>query len=307
MKIVFFGTPEFAKRILEALLKSEHEVAAVVTNPDKAVGRSKELRPSPVKLLAEEHSIPIYQPHKASNPEFASFLETLGAELFIVAAYGEIFKENLLEMPPKGCINVHASLLPLYRGAAPIQRAIMAGEKETGITIMKMAAQLDAGDMLNVAKISIDDDMVAGELFEKLASLGGHALVETLNNLDSIEPIVQDNRETTYAKKLTKEDGKLDWEKSAKDVYNQFRGVSPKPGAWCEVEVSGKAKKMLIKKARRCADCGHRSGEILSDSELIIACGGGGSLKLLEVQLEGKRALTAHDFLKGTPRSILKF
>lgn len=307
MKIIFFGTPEFAKRILERLVHSREKVIAVVTNPDKAQKRSSILVASPVKRFAIDHEIPVYQPHKASSIEFAAVLERLKADVFIVAAYSEILKENLLNMPPKGCINVHASLLPLYRGAAPIQRAIMAGEKETGVTIMKMAPELDAGDMLRVVKTPIPDDMTAGELFDVLADLGGKALIETLQHLDRIKPISQDSRGTTYAKKLKKDDGKLDWMQSAKEVYNQFRGVTPKPGAWCYVEIGGKLRKMLIRKARKSAQSGKRAGEILSDTELLVACEKGGSLNLLEIQIEGKRAMPAHDFLRGTAIGNLKF
>ena len=309
MKIIFFGTPFFAKRILEQLVDAKQEVIAVVTNLDKAVGRSQKKRPSPVKNYATEKGIPVYQPLKASDAEFASFLETLKADIFIVAAYSEILKDNILDMPPKGCVNVHASLLPLYRGAAPIQRAVMAGEIETGVTIMSMTPKLDAGDMLKVVKTPIHTDMTSGELFDVLAKIGGAALLATLPDIEkgTLQPVVQDARETTYAKKLSTADGELDWSKSAKELYNQFRGVTPKPGAWCMVEVHGKRKKMLIKKAHRSAGDGKRAGEILSKSELIIACDGGGSLNLLEVQLEGKKALTAHDFLKGTPSHNLKF
>ncbi len=309
MKIVFFGTPDFAKKILEQLVLADQNVIGVVTNPDKAVGRSSDKQPSPVKKYAEKRGIPVYQPLKASESAFAAFLKTLQADLFIVAAYSEILKENILTIPPKGCINVHASLLPRYRGAAPIQRAIMAGEKETGVTIMAMAAKLDAGDMLKVVKTPIPEDMTAGELFDVLAKIGGEALVATLPEIENgtVQPVVQDSHNTIYAKKLSPLDGELDWSKSAKDLYNQFRGVTPKPGAWCMVEVHGKAKKMLVKKARKNAASSQSGGELLSDSQLLVACGGGGSLELLEVQLEGKKALNAHDFLKGTPRHNIKF
>jgi len=309
MKIIFFGTPDFAKKILEQLVLAHQDVIGVVTNPDKAVGRSSEKQPSPVKKYAEKMGIPVYQPLKASESQFAAFLKTLQADLFIVAAYSEILKENILSMPPKGCINVHASLLPRYRGAAPIQRAIMAGEKETGVTIMAMAAKLDAGDMLKVAKTEIPEDMTAGELFDLLAKIGGEALLATLPEVENgtLQPVVQDSQETTYAKKLSPLDGELNWSKSANDLYNQFRGVTPKPGAWCMVEVNGKPKKMLIKKARKNASSGGRGGELLSDSQLLVACGGGGSLELLEVQLEGKKALDADAFLKGTPPNNIKF
>lgn len=309
MKIIFFGTPAFAKRILEQLVEAGESVIAVVTNPDKAMGRSSQKVSSPVKKFAEEKKIPVYQPVKASSPEFAAFLEKLKADIFIVAAYAEILKENILDMPPKGCVNVHASLLPLYRGAAPIQRAIMAGETKTGVTIMAMTPELDAGAMLKVVETPIGEDMTAGELFDELARLGGQALLETLPEIENgtVKPVYQDSHETTYARKLKKEDGLLDFTKSAKELYNQFRGVTPKPGAYCQIEVARKPKTLLVKKARRSAASGQRAGEILSDSELLIACEGGGSLNLLEVQLEGRRPLSAHDFLKGTPKHSLKF
>ncbi|MFN0065655.1 MAG: methionyl-tRNA formyltransferase [Chlamydiales bacterium] len=309
IKIVFFGTPQIARSILHSLIEKNANIVAVVTTPDKPVGRSGKLAPSSVKQLAVEKGLPLYQPRKASVLEFAQLLEKLHADLFVVVAYGEIFKENLLEMPRLGCINVHASLLPKYRGAAPIQRCIMAGEKESGVTIMRMTPELDAGDMLAVVKTPVGADMTAGELFIEIEKMGAEALWNVIESLEKgdARPIQQDSREASYARKLCIEDGEVDWKKPAKEHYDQIRGVTPKPGAWCNVEIGGKSKRLLIKKARLSLESGKRRGEHLSNRELLIACEGGGSIQLLEIQLEGKKTLTVHDFLKGTPVSNIKF
>jgi methionyl-tRNA formyltransferase len=311
MRLIFFGTPQFAATILDSLLQQSVEIVAVVTRPDKPKGRSAQALPSPVKVLALAHRIPVYQPDKASEPDFVSFLATLNPDLFIVAAYAEILKEALLATPKWGCINVHASLLPKYRGAAPIQRAIMAGEKESGVTIMKMARQLDAGEMLERVKLPIPESMTAGELEEKLAHAGAEALWRVIQALEkgTLEPAAQDPSQVTYAKKLTAEEGEISWDRPSDEVFNHIRGVTPKPGAWCWVKVRGEKKRLLIKRAEKIAlETPENPGKIISKSpqELLIACREG-AIRLLEVQLEGKKSLITNLFLTGIPLVNLEF
>ncbi len=310
MRAVFFGTPSFAATILKYLLEKGVEVVAVVTKPDKPQGRYLQPRFSPVKELALERALPLYQPPKASAPEFASVLKELKADLFIVAAYAEILKENLLEMPLKKCINVHASILPKYRGAAPVQRAIMEGEKETGVTIMQMAKELDAGGILSIVKTAITDQMTAGELMEKLAILGAVALYEVIEKLDkgTVAVQMQDPAQVTYAKKISIEDTKISWNRPAFQVHNQIRGVTPHPGAWCLVEIKGVSKRLLIKKGAIESQYAGKPGEILSKngSELVIGCSQG-AFRILELQIEGKKKMASDEFLRGIQLANLNF
>lgn len=310
MRIVFFGTPRFAATILEYLAEQKVEIVAVISRPDKPQKRSAQPLPTPVKELGERLQIPVYQPSKVSDPTFASFLRTLHADLFIVAAFAEILKENVLEIPRLGCINVHASLLPKYRGAAPIERAVMAGEKETGVTIMKMAKDLDAGDVLAVEKTPIHENMTAGELSEILAKTGAQAVFKVIEQLKagSVLSSEQDASLATYAKKLKPEEGEIHWELPCEEVHNHIRGVTPKPGAWCWVSIRDQTKRLLIKKACKEAGEGGLPGQIVSKYplELVVACKTG-ACRLLEVQLEGKKALPVETFLRGISLNQIKF
>jgi methionyl-tRNA formyltransferase len=308
LRIVFFGTPKFAKTILEYLFDQNVEVAAVVTRPDKPRGRSNRPAFSPVKEFAGLKHLPLYQPPKASAPDFANFLKEVEADFFIVAAYAEILKENILEIPRFGCLNVHGSLLPKYRGAAPVQRAIMAGETTTGVTIMQMALQMDAGDILAIRTTPIPPDMTAGELMEVLADLSKDALWETMQAIvqGRVQPIKQDLAQVSFAKKITPEDGKIDWSKPCTVIHNQIRGVTPNPGAWCIVEINGEKKRLLIKKTHPCPTLRGAPGEILSKTELIVGCGEGG-ICILEIQLEGKKVMPADVFMRGIPSGKIKF
>ncbi len=282
------------------MLTNGIQVVAVVTKADKPVGRKGTPQPPAVKKLALAHNLPIYQPEKASDPEFVTFLKTLDADLYVVAAFSEILKENLLEAPRLGCINVHASILPKYRGAAPIQRCIMAGEKESGVTIMAMDKGLDTGGILSIAKTPITEEMTAGELAIKLTEIGSKALIDVIKNFETITPQPQPEGETCYAKKLKPEDGKIDWNQPCETIHNLIRGVSPKPGAWCEVLVRGVKKKLSIKKASQEPTLSGKPGEILStgSKSLLVACQTG-ALSLDIVQLEGKKALAINEFLRG--------
>ena len=309
MRVVFLGTTEFAKTILEYLYDQKVEIKAVVTRPDKPKGRSNKPSPSAVKVFAEAKGLPLYQPVKASEISFCEFLKTLQADFFIVAAFGEILKEHFLQIPKYASLNVHGSVLPKYRGAAPVARAIMEGEKETGVTIVKMNVQLDAGEILAIRKTPIPLEMTAGELMGVLADLGKTALLKVMQQFEknALTMIAQNPQEVSYAKKLTLEDAKVDWSRSSLAVHNQIRGVTPHPGAWCWIEIKGEKKRLLIKKTLPHSERG-LAGEILSKKplELIVGCGQD-SLSILEVQLEGKKSMPIDLFLRGTPLSALKF
>jgi len=310
MRVVFFGTPKFAQTLLDYLLEKGVEIVAVISRPDKPRGRSKKLISSPVKELALSKSLPVYQPTKASDPEFADFLRSLNADLFVVAAYAEILRQNILDIPKFGCINVHASILPKFRGAAPIQRAIMEGESVSGVTIMKMALKMDAGDILAIAKTPITPEMTAGELTDILADLGKVALLDVIKDLEEgrMEGKQQDPTQATFAGKLTLEDGLINWARACEVVHNHVRGVTPKPGAWCWITVKGEKKRLLIKKACPVEDVRGKPGEIVSENsnELVVACASGG-IRLLEVQLEGKKRMAIKAFLQGNSLQDLCF
>lgn len=309
MRIVFFGTPPFAAHILGYLIEQGHSVLAIVTRPDKPRGRSQQLLPSAVKALAQEKwpEIPIFQPAKASTDEFAKSLKDLNPEVFVVVAYGEIIKENLLQVPSKMCINVHASLLPKYRGAAPIQRAIMAGEKETGITIIEMVLQMDAGSILGMEKIEIGEETNFEELREKLCLLSCPLLQKVLEKIENgtVQKIPQHHKEATFAPKIIFDDRIINWEKSAEEIHNQIRSLSPSPGALCTVEIKGQKKSLSIKRAKKILSLSGNPGETLSykKNEWIIACGKG-AISPLEVQLEGKKSMPIDEFIRGNPNLL---
>lgn len=298
MKIIFFGTPNFAAETLRYLLESGIEISAVITQPDRPKGRSLQMTPSPVKVLALEKNLPVLQPEKASDSEFLQKLIQIKADLFVVVAFGQILSQKLLDIPPLGCINVHASLLPKYRGAAPIQRAIMAGEKETGIAIQKMVKQLDAGDVIASKKIPILENMTFGELEQNLIEITKPLLVEVIKEYEKRIPEAtpQNHELASYASKIELVEGEIDWGKSAHDLHNLVRAFSPKPGAWSWVEIGGVKKRLKIIRSRCTAQEGS-PGEILSN-EGVIACGKG-SLELLEVQPEGKKVMRAADWFRG--------
>ncbi|MCH9627611.1 MAG: Methionyl-tRNA formyltransferase [Chlamydiales bacterium] len=309
MRVVFFGTPDFAASILTYLIQQPVEIVAVVSRPDKAKGRSKTLRPTAVKRVAEAHGLPVFQPKKASDPEFAELLKTFKADLFVVAAYAEILRENILEIPPLGCLNVHGSLLPKYRGAAPVQRALMAGEKETGVSIMKMVLEMDAGDVYSMTKIPISLEMTAGALFEVMAEKGACALWKVMQQVEQgkAQAVPQDHSRATFTKKVKPEEGRVVWSGSALDIHNQIRGLTPNPGGWCFVEVRGVQKRLKLLKTRPQLEFSGQPGERASGEGQLIVCCGEGALELLEVQLEGKKALAADVFLRGLNADHLKF
>ncbi len=297
MRIVYFGTPEFAAEILLYLLNHGVEVAGIVTQPDRPKGRSLQLTSSPVKLIALEKNIPLFQPEKASNEAFLEQLAALNADLFVVVVYGQILSQKLLDIPPLGSINVHPSLLPKFRGAAPVHRTLMAGETETGVSIQKIVKQLDAGDVLAVAKIPVPPSMIFGELDQKLNDLAKPLLLNVIREFEKRIPpgIPQDHTLATYAHKFELEELEIHWNKQAQELHNLIRAFSPKPGAWCWIQSGPERKRLKILRTQVVPKQG-KPGELLPDA--TVACGQD-ALKLLEVQPEGKKAMKAEDWLRG--------
>ena len=299
-KIVFFGTPVFAAEILSYLLSHPVPIVGIVTQPDRPRGRSLQITPSAVKEVALQSSpsISLLQPKKASEEVFLSQLSALNADLYVVVAYGQILPQKLLSMPPLGCINVHASLLPKYRGAAPIQRCLMAGEMETGISIQKMVRQLDAGDVIETVKIPVPPEMTYGELEAQLRELSKTVLLHVLKAYEKGIPSAtpQDSALASYASKVELEEGEIQWTESAVSLHNQIRAFSPRPGAWCWQEIGKKRVKIL---RSRVIEKRGIPGQLLSRNG-VVACGEE-SLELIEVQPEGKKTMSASDWLRGLP------
>ena len=298
MKIIFMGTPDFAAASLEALIDSRHEIQAVVTQPDKPKGRKGELTPSPVKVIAKREGIKVYQPLKVRDEEFVDTLRAYNPDVMVVVAFGQIIPLSILKMPKYGCVNIHGSLLPKYRGAAPIQWAVLDGEKETGITTILMDEGIDTGDILLKKTIKIDADETSGSLFDKLKALGAETILETLDELEkgSITPTKQGESPTAYAKMLTKAMGLIDFTKSAKELDCFVRGMDPWPSAY--TLLAGKTLKLW--KVRAVEKSGKAGSVIeIGKESFTIACGEG-AIEVLEVQLEGKKRMSAGDFLKGS-------
>lgn len=302
MKIIFMGTPDFAAASLEALIASRHEIQAVVTQPDKPKGRKGELTPSPVKVVAEGKGIKVYQPLKVRDEEFVKTLRAYNPDVIVVVAFGQIIPLSILKMPKFGCVNIHGSLLPKYRGAAPIQWAVLDGEKETGITTILMDEGIDTGDILLKKTIKIDMDETSGSLFDKLMALGAETILETLDELENgnLTPIKQGESPTAYAKMLTKAMGLIDFTRPAKELDCFVRGMDPWPSAY--TLLSGKTLKLW--KVRAVEGSGKAGSVIdIGKESFTIACGEG-AIEVLEVQLEGKKRMSAGDFLKGSTLNI---
>jgi methionyl-tRNA formyltransferase len=297
MKIVFMGTPEFAVPSLKALIESGDEVVAVVTQPDKPRGRGLEVTPPPVKILAQKYGIPVLQPQKIKTEEFLKQLEELRPDIICVVAYGKILPKGILELPRYGCINVHASLLPKYRGAAPINWAIIRGEKVTGITTMKMDEGMDTGDILLQREVPIEDEDTAETLSHKLSLTGAEVLIETLNLLKEgkLKPIPQNHSQATYAPMLKKEDGEIDWGKTAEEIKNLVRGTLPWPGAYTFLD----NKILKVYKVRVVEGQGKPGEVIKSDKETLRVATGENALDILELQIEGGKRLDTATFLRG--------
>lgn len=299
IRTVFMGTPEFALAPLEGLIAAGVNLVGVYTQPDRPKGRGKKLAASPVKQLAQQHDIPVFQPQKLRDPQAVEELQTLQPDLIIVVAYGQILPKVILDMPQYKCINVHASLLPKYRGAAPINKAIVDGETETGVTTMLMDVGLDTGDMLVKRSLTIGENETAGELHDRLALLGREALEETLQLLcaGKLTAEKQDDSLSCYASMMKKEDGLIDWQKSARDIHNQVRGLDPWPGTYTYLD--GDVLKIA---ATTVVEQSGEAGTILAADKhgVLVACGEG-SLLIGELQLPGKKRLAAVNFLSGKP------
>ena len=297
MKLIFMGTPDFAVPSLERLLADGHEVVLAVTQPDKPVGRKRVLTPPPVKVCAQSHGIPVYQPASMKTEETRLYLSGFSADAIIVVAYGKILPPAILHMTPLGCINVHGSLLPRYRGAAPVQWAILNGDAETGVTTMRLYEGVDTGDILLMSRRPLSDTVTGGELFDLLAQDGAALLSRTLTGLleGTVQPQKQPEEGACYASMLDKSMTPLDWSKPAKRLHDQVRGMNPWPVASTVFE--GKTLKVYV--SRVAENVAGQPGEILSLSPLVVACGEGTALELVEVQYEGARRMTAGEFLRG--------
>lgn len=296
MRIVFMGTPDFAVPSLQALIDAGHDVCAVYTQPDKPQGRKQILTAPPVKTLALEHDIPVFQPNTLKNEDEQARLRELAPEVIIVVAYGKLLPKAVLDIPPHGCINVHGSLLPRWRGAAPIQWAVIAGDEMAGVTTMQMAEGLDTGDMLLTYETKVGEKETAGELFDRLAQSGAELLTQTLVKLDEIEPRPQDDAQSCYAHMLDKQMAVIDWSKSAHEIDCLIRGLNPWPIAL--TTLSGERLKVFA--AEKAAGNGEPGTVLEADPKkgLTVACGEG-ALRLTEIQLVGGKRMKANDFLRG--------
>lgn len=296
MRIVFMGTPDFAVPSLQALIDAGHDVCAVYTQPDKPQGRKQILTAPPVKTLALEHDIPVFQPNTLKNEDEQARLRELAPEVIIVVAYGKLLPKAVLDIPPHGCINVHGSLLPRWRGAAPIQWAVIAGDEMAGVTTMQMAEGLDTGDMLLTYETKVGETETAGELFDRLAQSGAELLIQTLVKLDEITPRPQDDAQSCYAHMLDKQMAVIDWSKSAHEIDCLIRGLNPWPIAL--TTLSGERLKVFA--AEKAAGNGKPGTVLEADPKkgLTVACGEG-ALKLIEIQLVGGKRMKATDFLRG--------
>ena len=296
-RIVFFGTPHFSAEILCYLLSHHVPIVGLVTQPDRPKGRSLQVTPSPVKDVASGET-PLLQPAKASDKDFLQALRMLQGDLYVVVAYGQILPPSLLAIPRLGVINVHTSLLPKYRGAAPIQRCLMAGETQTGVSIQKIVPELDAGDVIATRTCPISPDMTFGELEKELCILAKPLLLEVLQAYETKIPLAtaQDPNQVSYAKKIELAEGEIHWDEPAALLHNRIRAFSPRPGAWCWLEPGHRRLKIL---RTRIAKQTGSPGKLLEPRN-IVACGNG-ALELIEVQPEGKKAMAADDWLRGVP------
>ena len=302
MKILFMGTPDFAVPSLEALLAAGHRVVGVFTQPDRPKNRGMKLQFCPVKEFAMSHDIPVFQPQKMRDGEAMGYIRDLAPELIVVAAYGRILPDDILEYPKMGCINVHSSVLPKYRGAAPINWAILNGETETGVTIMHMATALDAGDIIRVVNTPIGTDETAPELFIRLAQLGAGALVQTVADLAAgiAARSPQDHERATFAPMLSRELSPMDWRKTAWELHCQVRGLNPWPSAIGEFG----GVRCKVWRTQVCAEATEQiPGTVVEAGKdgILMACGGGSLLRVLELQGDGGKRMSAADYLRGHP------
>ena len=304
MKIIFLGTPDFSAGVLQALIDSKHSVVGVVTQPDKPSGRGHKLVPTPVKVLAEKHNIPVYQFNRISKE--CEPLKAFDADIMITAAYGQILRQNVLDLTPKGVINVHASLLPKYRGSSPIQWCIIKGEKTTGVTIMKTDIGVDTGDMILSKSIDIKDDETAGELFDRLSVLGQETLLEALDLIENGKETYtkQGHDKASHFPMLNKDSGLIDFNSTADDIVNLCRGLNPWPVAFVNLDDDNRLK--VYKASKVNIDGNYAVGQVISADDkngLVVACQGG-AVSLDIIQSAGTKAMNAKDYLRG--RKLLK-
>ena len=304
LRIIFAGTPDFAASALSALIESEHEIVAVYTQPDRPAGRGRKLRASPVKDVALKHHIPVLQPENLKEPETQDELRAFDADVMVVAAYGLILPQVVLDIPRLGCLNIHASLLPRWRGAAPIQRAIAAGDKESGITIMQMNAGLDTGDILQLTSTPISNKDSGGDLHDRLAEMGATAILETLKDLDSdrLKPIKQDDALANYAHKLNKKEAIINWENSAEDIERLIRAFNPWPVAFTYLN----NKPLRIFQADILTESSdEEAGTVIACDKkgINISCGEG-TLRILKLQPSGSKAMDVAAFMNGHAKQL---
>lgn len=297
MRIVFMGTPDFAVPCLSRLLDDGHTIAGVFTQPDKPQGRGYKLMPPPVKVRALESGLPVYQPAKMRDGQALAILKELSPELVVVVAYGKILPSDILALPPLGCVNVHGSLLPKYRGAAPIQWSVLNGDRTAGVTTMYMAEGLDTGDMILTRETPLGPDETSGELYERLATLGAQALSETVRLIGEgrAPRVPQDDALASHAPMLTKELARIDWTKPASEVHNLIRGMNP----WPIAHTSLCGRPLKIYRSRLVSGAG-APGALIGGSGFVVACGQG-AVELLEIQEAGKKRMAAADYLRGHP------
>jgi len=309
------GTPDFSVPALKALVEAGHQVIAVVTQPDKPKGRGKEVQMTPVKIQAMEYGIPVYQPAKVREASFVEVLKGMEADVYVVIAFGQILPKAVLELPKYGCINIHASLLPKYRGAAPIQWCVIDGERETGITTMMMDVGLDTGDMLEKAVIPIEEKETGGSLHDKLSMAGGDLILSTLKKLEegTLVRTPQTDEGTCYAKMLTKSLGDIDWNQDAVSIERLIRGLNPWPSAytmwngktikiWAADVIAGREAAEFLSESGVPAETGTAPGTVVcSDKRGLVVCTGGGLLSIRELQMEGKKRMDTPAFLRGYP------
>lgn len=295
MKIIYMGTPDFAVPALKALNSSEHEVVAVFTQPDKPKGRKMVLTPPDVKVCANELSIPVFQPETFKDGKALEIINGYDPDVIVVAAYGKLLPKAVLDAPKYGCINIHGSLLPKYRGAAPIQQSVLNGDRITGVTAMQMDIGLDTGDILLVKETEISENETSGELFDRLALLGGELIVETLSLLEQgrLVPKKQDDSLASHTSKIDKSSCQIDFSKTAQEVHNQVRGLNPWPVATTKID----GKNIKVYSTRLCSKSA-QAGTIISVKPLIVACGEG-SVEICELQPEGKKRMSSQAFLAG--------
>ena len=315
MRIVFMGTPDFSVPALKALVEAGHQVIAVVTQPDKPKGRGKEVQMTPVKIQAMEYGIPVYQPAKVREASFVEVLQGMEADVYVVIAFGQLLPKAVLELPKYGCINIHASLLPKYRGAAPIQWCVIDGERETGITTMMMDVGLDTGDMLEKTVIPIEEKETGGSLHDKLSLAGGALILSTLKKLEegTLVRTPQTDEGTCYAKMLTKSLGDIDWNQSAVSIERLIRGLNPWPSAytmwngktikiWSADVTTGREAAAFLSESGVPSETGITPGTVVcSDKHSLVVCTGEGLLSVRELQMEGKKRMDTPAFLRGYP------